>query len=122
MRGCNRGKPGRPDCPSVGDEITGECLPVADERLEPVQFYKVFKLKKTGHSDNPNTPPPWETIPPELEVYRERGHRRLVARIYTSKCATCIWGCRLPVKIFVDHRNPGKCKYCIENFCYGPLS
>lgn len=56
----------------VGDEITGECIPVADERLELVEFYKVSKLKKTGHIDNPNTPPPWETIPPDLEVYRER--------------------------------------------------
>lgn len=42
----------------VGDEITGECLPVADERLESVEFYKVSKLKKTCHINNPNTPPP----------------------------------------------------------------
>ncbi len=42
-------------------------------------------MKKIGHIDNPNTPPPWETIPPELEVYRERGHRRLAARTYASK-------------------------------------
>lgn len=106
----------------VGDEITGECLPVADERLEPVEFYKVSKLKKTGHIDNPNTPPPWETIPPDLEVYRERGHRRLAARTYDSNCTTCIWGCRMPVEIIVDHWNPGKCKYRVETFCYGPLS
>lgn len=39
----------------VGDEITGECLPVADERLEPVEFYKVSKLKKTGRVDHPTT-------------------------------------------------------------------
>ena len=33
----------------VGEEITGkECVPVADDRLEPVEFYKASKLKKTG--------------------------------------------------------------------------
>jgi hypothetical protein len=35
---------------------------------------------------------------------------------------TCIWGCRMPVEIIVDHWNPGKCKYRFETFCYGPLS
>jgi hypothetical protein len=61
---------------SAGDEITGECVPVADDRLEPVEFYKASKLKKPGYIDNNTTPPPWETtIPPDLEVYRERGHR-----------------------------------------------
>jgi len=106
----------------VGDEVSGECLPVADERLEPVEFYRVSKLKKIGHADNQASPPPWETVPPELEVYRERGHRRLAARTYDSKCATCIWGCRMPVEIIIDHWNPGKRKYRFETFCYGPLS
>ena len=87
----------------VGDEITGECVPVADERMEPVEFYKVSKLKKNGHVDHPPTPPPWETISPDIEVYRERGHRRLAARTYDSKCTTCIWGCRMPVEIIIDH-------------------
>lgn len=106
----------------VGDKITGECLPVADERLEPVEFYKASKLKKTGQDDSSNTPPPWETIPPELEVYQARGHRRLASRTFTSKCNTCIWGCRMPVEIIIDHWNPGKKKYRFETFCYGPLN
>lgn len=106
----------------VGDEITGECVPVADERLEPVEFYKVSKLKKNGHVDHPTTPPPWEIVPPEMEVYRERGHRRLAARTYDSKCTTCIWGCRMPVEIIIDHWNREKRKYRFETFCYGPLS
>lgn len=106
----------------VGDEITGECVPVPDERLEPVQFYKVSKLKKTGQTDSPITPPPWENVPPDLETYRERGHRRLAVRTYDTKCATCIWGCRMPVEIIIDHWNPGKREYRFETFCYGPLS
>ena len=106
----------------VGDEVTGECLPVADERLEPVEFYKVSKLKKTSHIENSSTSPPWETIPPELEVYRARDHRRLAARTYDGKCTTCIWGCRMPVEIIIDHWNPGKRKCRFETFCYGPLS
>jgi hypothetical protein len=106
----------------VGDEIIGECVPVADERLEPVEFYKVSKLKKTDHIDNPTTPPPWEVVPPAIETYRERGHRRLAARTYNNKCTSCIWGCRMPVEIIIDHWDPLKRKYRFETFCYGPLS
>jgi hypothetical protein len=106
----------------VGDEITGECVPVADDRLEPVEYYKASKLKKPGHVENNTTPPPWETIPPDLQVYRERGHRRLAARTYDSKCTSCIWGCRMPVEIIIDNWNPRKRKYRFETFCYGPLS
>lgn len=107
----------------VGDEVSGECLPVADERLEPVEFYRVSKFKKVGHAPiNTLEPPPWETIPPSLEVYKERGHRRLATQTYAKKCTTCIWGCRMPVEIIIDHWNPGKRKYRFETFCYGPLS
>ena len=70
-----------------------------------------------------STTRPWELIPPELEVYRERGHRRLSARTYAIKCVSCIWGCRMPVEIIVDNWNPrGSRKYRFETFCYGPLS
>lgn len=106
----------------VGDELSGECVPVADERLEPVEFYKASKLKKNGHADNLTTPPPWEDTPPDLDIYRARGHRRLAARTYDTKCATCKWGCRMPVEIIVDNWNPGRRKYRFEAFCYGPLS
>ncbi len=105
-----------------GDEVSGEGVPVADERLEPVELYRVSKLKKLAQGQNPPEPPPWETVPPDLEVYRERGHRRLAVRTYDSKCITCIWGCRMPVEIIIDHWNPGKRKYRFETFCYGPLS
>lgn len=109
----------------VGDQITGECVPVPDSDLEPVEFYKVSKLKKTSQfqsiSSNENTPP-WEGLPPSLDEYRERGHRRLSAQTYETKCKTCIWGCRMPVEIIVDHWNPSKCKYRYETFCYGPKS
>ena len=43
------------------DEISGECVVVADERLEPVEFYKVSKLKKiTDGVKNNQTHPPWK--------------------------------------------------------------
>ena len=55
----------------IGDEISGACVPVADERLEPVEFYKVSKLKKLKETTSVNfEPPPWEGICPELETYR----------------------------------------------------
>ena len=104
----------------AGDQVAGECVPVADPRLEPVEFYKASKLKKSSRADD--NPPGGAAIAPDLEVYRERGHRRLAARTYESKCTLCIWGCRMPVEIIVDNWNPRKRKYRFETFCYGPLA
>ena len=109
----------------AGDEAQGECLPVADARKEPVEFYKVSKLKvlkRALDAEAETTPPPWLGIPPELEIYRQRGHRRLAARTYSSKCTSCLWGCRMAVEITVDHWNPGPKRYRFETFCYGPRS
>lgn len=107
----------------VGDTVSGEAVPVADPRLETAEFYKASKLKLTARADAQNTPPPWHGEPPTLAVYRERGHRRLDARTFESKCSSCIWGCRMPVEMIVDHWNPsGSTKYRTETFCYGPKS
>jgi hypothetical protein len=65
-------------------------------------------------------PPPWHGVPPDLDTYRWRGHRRLSARTYI-KCASCIWGCRMAVEMIVDPWNPKK-RYRFETFCYGPKS
>jgi len=107
----------------VNDVITGVCLPVPEPDLEPVDYYKVSKLKVIARGDQGSPSTPWELVPPELEVYRERGHRRLAARTYDGKCCSCMWGCRMPVEIIVDNWNPrGLRKYRFETFCYGPLS
>jgi hypothetical protein len=107
----------------VNDVISGECLPVPDPDMEPVDYYKVSKLAKTAEGEQGSISAPWELVPLELEVYRERGHRRLAARTYDTKCSSCMWGCRMPVEIIVDNWNPrGKRKYRFETFCYGPLS
>ncbi len=107
----------------VNDVISGECLPVQDPQLEPVDYYKVSKLKIISQGEPGSTSAPWELVPPELEVYRERRHRRLAARTYEVKCSSCMWGARMPVEIIVDNWNPrGRRKYRFETFCYGPLS
>jgi hypothetical protein len=107
----------------VNDIISGECLPVPDPDMEPVDYYKVSKLAKVAEGEQGSISAPWELVSPELEVYRERGHRRLAARTYDAKCYSCMWGCRMPVEIIVDNWNPrGKRKYRFETFCYGPLS
>ena len=88
----------------VGDEVSGESLPVADVRQEPVAYYKTSKLKvlnRAGGQDK--APPPWHGIPEDLDTYRWRGHRRLSARTYERRCKSCIWGCRMPEVIIVDH-------------------
>jgi len=107
----------------VGDEVRGESLPVADERLEPVEFYKTSKLKVLKRAAGERgSPPPWHGVPVDLDTYRWRGHRRLTARTYESKCRSCVWGCRMPVVMIVDHWNPSQKRYRFETFCYGPKS
>ena len=91
--------------------------------MEPVEFYKASGLKiveRAGERDS--SPPPWLGVPPELPVYRDRGHRRLDAKTYAARCSICIWGCRMPVEIIIDQWNPGKKKFRFETFCYGPKS
>ncbi len=107
----------------VGEGIAGECLPVQEPEMEPVEFYKASKLKKTAaQMQNNDAPPPWQIVPPDIEIYRERGHRRLAAVTYDKKCFTCIWGCRMPVEIIIDQWNQSRRKHRFETFCYGPLS
>jgi hypothetical protein len=107
----------------VGDEISGESLPVADERKEPVEFYKTSKLKLLRRSvEEEAAGPPWHGAAQDLETYRQRGHRRLAARTYESKCRSCVWGCRMTVEMIIDQWNPGRKRYRTETFCYGPKS
>lgn len=107
----------------VNDVISGECVPVQDPDMEPVEYYKVSKLKVISKGEQGSNSSPWELVPPELEVYRERGHRRLAARTYDTKCSSCMWGARMPVEIIVDNWNPrGRRKYRFETFCYGPIN
>lgn len=107
----------------VNDVISGECLPVLNPDMEPVEYYKVSKLKVMSRGEQGSTSTPWELVPPELEVYRERGHRRLATRTYDTKCSSCMWGARMSVEIIIDNWNPrGRKKYRYETFCYGPLS
>ena len=107
----------------VGGVVSGRSEPVADARLEPVEYYKTAGLTIIQRvTDEPPAPPPWQGVAPELPVYRARGHRRLDPRTYKSKCTSCIWGCRMPVEIIVDHWKPRKKQYRFETFCYGPKS
>jgi len=107
----------------AGDELSGESVPVADPRLEVAEFYKTSRIKflargKAGQSEG--TLPPFLGVPPALEVYRQRGHRRLDPRTYAAKCTRCIWGCKMPVEMTIDQWNPSVKQYRFETFCYGP--
>jgi hypothetical protein len=107
----------------AGDRVSGRSAPVAHPELEPVEYYKTAGLKVIQR-DEPTepAPPPWRGIPPGLEVYRRRGHRRLSARTYAAKCTDCIWGCRMAVEMIIDQWNPRQKRYRSETFCYGPKS
>ena len=107
----------------IGDEVSGEGRPVADRRLETAELYKVSKLKVLVRGSGVGgDPPPWQGVCPELPEYRARGHRRLAARTYETKCPTCIWGAKMAVEMIIDHWNPSQRRYRVETFCYGPLS
>ncbi len=105
----------------IDDHVSGKSRLVRDPRTEVAQFYKTSELRVLERgSRSDDQPPPWHDIPPALEVYRQRGHRRLDFRTYEAKCRSCMWGCRMAVEIIIDQWNPGKKKYRLETFCYGP--
>jgi len=105
----------------AGMVLSGLSVPVPDQRLETAGFYKTSGIKIVGEADaGTSATPPFQGVPPNMETYRSRGHRRLDARTYESKCLTCIWGCRMPVEMIIDQWNPTQKRYRFETFCYGP--
>jgi len=107
----------------AGMQLSGQSVPVDDPRTEVAGLYKTSRIKVTAEPEG-EVPvgPPFLGIPPDLSTYRARGHRRLDARTYEAKCPACIWGCRMPVEMIVDHWDPSVKKYGCETFCYGPKS
>jgi len=107
----------------VSDTVQGESLLVEDIERQPVDYYKTSGLKVIERSaTTQKDPPPWLGVTPEIEIYRQRGHRRLDSRTYDSKCRSCIWGCRMAVEMIIDQWNPQNRRYRFETFCYGPRS
>lgn len=105
-----------------GQTISGRCQPAENPETEPADYYKVIQIKVTGSPEVAHQGPPWFTLAPALEVYRERGHRRLSVRTYESNCEGCVWGCQMAVEMIIDQWNPRVRKYRRETFCYGPLA
>jgi hypothetical protein len=107
----------------AGDVVSGFAQPPIDAASEVADFYKASGLKLVARSDAPpSSPPPWLGEPPELGIYRERGHRRLDPRTYDASCRACQWGCRMAVTMIIDQWNPGVVERRFETFCYGPKS
>lgn len=105
-----------------GDVVSGTAVTVADPRMETVEFYKASGLKVEERGSVVTAPPPWLGAPPELTVYRARGHRRLDATTYATSCTSCLWGCHMAVEMIIDQWNPTNRRYRTETFCYGPKS
>lgn len=106
----------------AGMRVSGLAEAVANPEREVAEFYKVSALKVESPAEGELPSPPWRGVPPALEVYRARGHRRLDARTFDAHCRGCQWGCRMPVTMIVDHWNPSERRYRFETFCYGPKS
>ncbi len=103
--------------------VEGEGWPVANPNMEVAELYRVSKLRIVEQAaEEVCAGPPWRGEPPPLRTYRERGHRRLSSVTYDTACVRCMWGCRMPVEIIVDHWKPSVRKHRFETFCYGPLS
>lgn len=107
----------------AGDRVSGNAHSAADPETEVADFLRASGLRLVERpSSPPPSPPPWLGVPPPLEVYRARGHRRLNASTYEAACRTCQWGCRMAVTMVIDPWKPGIVKRRIETFCYGPKS
>lgn len=105
----------------AGMEVAGLATPVADSRLETAGFYKASGLRLLRDAEGDAAAGlPCVGTPTDLDTYRSRGHRRLAAKTYDTTCFVCIWGCRMPVEMIVDHWNPSQKRYRFETFCYGP--
>ena len=105
----------------TGMELSGYSLRVEDPRKETAALYKTSGIKVDKNADGKLLAgQPFHDVPPDLETYRGRGHRRLDARTFDVKCTSCIWGCRMPVEMIIDQWNPSKKQYRFETFCYGP--
>jgi hypothetical protein len=82
----------------AGDFASGKSEVAPDNRTEVGEYYKTSGLRLTERQGGlGDSPPPWHGSAPELEIYRQRGHRRLDVRTYDGKCVTCIWGCRMAI-------------------------
>lgn len=107
----------------AGMDIKGQSATVDDPRKETAGLYRTSGIKVINEAETGKfSGPPFLGVPPDLEIYRSRGHLRLDVRTYDSKCTSCIWGCRMPVEMIVDHWNPSQKRYRFETFCYGPKS
>ncbi len=107
----------------VGDHVSGAGEPVADSRLETADIYKASGLKIVEKASGiVVSPPPFLDVAPALDIYRQRGHRRLAATTYATECTSCIWGCEMAVEMIIDQWNPSVRRYRRETFCYGPKS
>jgi len=107
----------------AGMELSDQSVPVGDPRLEVAGFYRTSGIKVSKDVEGePPAGPPFLGVPPGLPTYRARGHRRLDARTYAAKCTACIWGCRMPVEMILDHWDLSQKRYRFETFCYGPKS
>jgi hypothetical protein len=107
---------------ALGNLVEGACRPVENPHAEVAGYYRASGLKVLERSSESRPAPPWAGCPPDLGVYRARGHRRLDARTYAARCGACIWGCQMPVEILVDRWDQSRVRYRRETFCYGPKS
>jgi hypothetical protein len=105
-----------------GQTIKGACQKVLKPENEISDYYKVIGINILDSNVDEFSSPPFLGLPVHLEVYRERGHRRLLEKSYNLDCRYCKWACKMPTEIIIDQWNPNKIQNRYETFCYGPKS
>jgi hypothetical protein len=107
----------------AGDRVRGMAKAPVVPESETADLYMASALQLVERGAAPaRQPPPWLGVPPALEIYRARGHRRLDPRTYEASCRTCQWGCRMAVTMVIDQWKPHVVRRRFETFCYGPKS
>jgi len=102
----------------IGDQICGLAVPVADQKTEWAEYYKVSGLKLLERSQKDNMPPnPEGGVTPPLEVYRSQGHLRLQRQTCETKCFRCPFGLTMATQMIIDHWDPSNVKWRLETHC-----
>jgi len=105
----------------VGIVVSGVCCPVTNPPLDVVEFHRASKLAVQERVPTSRSPgPPSLGVPPDLDAYQARGHRRLDAGTYEANCSCCVWGCRMMIiETIIDDRKQSVRRYHIQPCCYG---
>ena len=106
----------------MGDVFQGTAWPCTNARHDIADYYRAGGFKALSRADTKSVAPgpPFRRVLPSIEIFQVRGARMLDAKLWRTRCFTCMWANKSAVEIEYKF---GKVKrYRKETFCYGPRS